>query len=84
MKRFPLSKTEYGIYVEQVSKENTAYNLPVKIALGSAVDIDRLTEAIRSAVDAHPCLRSAFAVDENGDSRHRCELCLTGQQKRST
>ena len=67
MKRFPLSKTEYGIYVEQVSKENTAYNLPVKIALGSAVDIDRLTEAIRSAVDAHPCLRSAFAVDENGD-----------------
>lgn len=67
MKRFPLSKTEYGIYVEQVSKENTAYNLPLKTTLGSEVDIKRLTEAIRTVVNAHPCLKSAFAVDENGD-----------------
>ena len=37
MKRFPLSKTEYGMYLEQVSKENTAYNLPLKIELGTCL-----------------------------------------------
>lgn len=68
MKRFPLSKTEYGMYLEQVSKENTAYNLPLKIELGSEVDIDRLCGAIKTAVNAHPCLKSAFAADKNGET----------------
>ena len=80
MKRYPLSKTEYGIYIEQVSKENTAYNLPLKIELGSDVDLERLTEAIRTVVDAHPCLRSAFDVDENGDAfkyLRDCEVEVT-------
>ncbi len=67
MKRFHLSRTEYGIYVEQVSKENTAYNIPLKIALASGVDLEKLTQAIRTFVNAHPCLKSAFEVDENGD-----------------
>ncbi len=67
MERFPLSKTEYGIYIEQISRNDTAYNIPVKIALGSDVDLERLVEAIRSVVNAHPCLRSVFETDKNGD-----------------
>ena len=68
MKRYPLSKTEYGIYVEQISTENTAYNLLLKIDLGNQVDLDRLTKAVRTVVDAHPLLKTAFAIDEKGEA----------------
>ena len=67
MERFPLSKTEYGIYVEQITTGNTAYNVLLKIALGSNVDLERLSEAIRTVVGAHPNMKAAFALDENGE-----------------
>ena len=68
MKRDPLSKPEYGIYVEQISTENTAYNLLLKIDLGNQVDLGRLTKAVRTVVDAHPLLKTAFAIDEKGEA----------------
>lgn len=67
MKRYPLSKTEYGIYIEQISSGDCAYNLPLLIGLPDRMDIDRLERAIRTAVDAHPCLFTSFGVDENGE-----------------
>ena len=67
MKRFPLSKTEYGIYAEQISTGNTAYNLPYKVTLGDEVDLIRLSDAVRKTVEAHRTLKTAFAADENGE-----------------
>lgn len=67
MKRYPLSKTEYGIYIEQTSTQDTAYNLPLTIKLNKSTELDRLTGAVRAAVDAHAYLKTGFAADENGD-----------------
>ena len=69
--RFPLSKTEYGIFAWQMSSKNTAYNLPFTVRLGSEVSPDSLCEAIRVTVNAHPYLKTAFALDENGRIRRR-------------
>ena len=43
MQRYPLSKTEYGIFVEQLSNVNTAYNLPYIIDIPQAVDIESVS-----------------------------------------
>ena len=58
--RFPLSKTEYGIFAWQMSEKNTAYNLPIMVRLGNEVNLDRLCEAIKVSVNAHPYLKTAF------------------------
>ena len=68
MNRYPLSKTEYGIYIEQITNRNTAYNLPFLVTLPDGVDTYQLERAIRAAVAAHPCLFTSFAVDENGEA----------------
>ena len=67
MERFPLSKTEYGMYVEQVSSGSTAYNNPLSIKLPEGVDIERLKAAIYSVIAAHPYLKTGFGTDENGE-----------------
>ncbi|MBO6062232.1 MAG: hypothetical protein J6P98_09020 [Clostridia bacterium] len=67
MERYPLSKTEYGIYVEQMTARNTAYNNPFTVDLPDDVDIERLRAAVRTVVAAHPYLKTGFGVDENGD-----------------
>ena len=67
MNYYPLSKTEYGIYVEQITMQNTAYNLPLVIKMADSVDIERLIKAIQAAVNAHPHLKTAFITDENGE-----------------
>ena len=68
MNRCPLSKTEYGIYIEQMTARNTAYNNPVTIKLPENVDLNRLKAAIAKVVAAHPVLRTGFALDENGEA----------------
>ena len=68
MNRCPLSKTEYGIYIEQMTARNTAYNNPFTIKLPENVDLNRLKAAIAKVVAAHPVLRTGFALDENGEA----------------
>ncbi len=67
MKKYPLSKTEYGIYIEQITRNDTAYNIPVLISLPRNTDKQRLENAINSAVKNHPALLSSFDVDESGE-----------------
>ena len=67
MERYPLTKTEYGIYIEQITTRNTAYNLPVAIPLPDDIDIERFRSAVRAFVSAHPYMNCGFDVDENGD-----------------
>ena len=78
MNRYPLSKTEYGIYVEQTTAQNTAYNLPFETELPNDVDIERLKAAIRAVVDAHPVLKTGFGVDENGEVYKYIRNCGCG------
>ena len=75
--RFPLSKTEYGIFAEQMSAGGTAYNCSFTIKLGHEVDLERLCEAIRAAVDAHPNLRSGFALGDDGVAYRYLRDCAT-------
>lgn len=67
MNRYPLSKTEYGIYVEQVTSRNTAYNNPFTMALPDDVDMERLRAALHAVIEAHPYFKTGFGMDENGD-----------------
>ena len=39
MNTFPLSKTEYGIYAEQMSAGNTAYNIAISVTLPDALSV---------------------------------------------
>ena len=67
MQRYPLSKSEYGIFAQQISSFDTAYNLPFKISMGSDTDVERLRGAVIAAVNAHPYLKTAFSIDHKGE-----------------
>ncbi|MBQ9679343.1 MAG: amino acid adenylation domain-containing protein [Ruminococcus sp.] len=67
MKKYPLSKTEYGIYIEQTARGNTAYNLPLLIGLPDDIDTERFESAVTAVVQNHPALLTSFGVDNNGE-----------------
>ena len=69
MKQYLLSKTEYGIYVEQMSTGNTAYNILITADLPDDIDQERFKEAVRAVIAAHPYLKTGFGTDENGEVR---------------
>ena len=65
---FPLTKTEYGIYVDYVNNpKSTAYNLPLFSALDKSTDVQRLKKAVEAAFDNHPYLKIRLYADENGE-----------------
>ena len=51
MKHYPLSKAEYGIYVEQMTARSTSYNVPVTVPLPAATEVERLKDAVRAAAE---------------------------------
>ena len=64
----PLSKVQYGLYVECVAHQGEAcYNLPYLYVLDSSLDEDRLCRAIESAVAAHPTLFTRIELNSDGD-----------------
>ncbi len=64
----PLSKTQYGLYVECVNHQGeVCYNLPYLYMLDGSLNGDRLCRAIESAVAAHPTLFTRIALDDNGE-----------------
>jgi amino acid adenylation domain-containing protein len=64
----PLSKVQYGLYVECVAHQGEAcYNLPYLYVLDGTLDGDKLCRAIETAVAAHPTLFTRIKLDENGD-----------------
>ncbi|MBQ7562906.1 MAG: amino acid adenylation domain-containing protein, partial [Lachnospiraceae bacterium] len=66
--RYPLTKTQEGIYVECLSHPGTTiYNIPALLRLGRNVDPDRLEGAISAAIDAHPGLKARL-VTEDGEA----------------
>ena len=64
----PLSKVQYGLYVECVAHQGEAcYNLPYLYVLDGTLEEERLRRAIETAVAAHPTLFTRIELNEQGD-----------------
>ncbi|MBR1800885.1 MAG: amino acid adenylation domain-containing protein [Bacteroidaceae bacterium] len=64
----PLTKTQYGLYVECVNHQGeVCYNIPYLYTLDGSLDGERLCKAIETVVAAHPTLFTRIEVDEQGD-----------------
>ena len=64
----PLSKTQYGLYVECVNHPGEAcYNLPYLYVLDISLEEERLRKAIETAVKAHPTLFTRLQLNEDGE-----------------
>ena len=64
----PLSKVQFGLYVECVAHQGEAcYNLPYLYELDGTLDEERLRKAIETAVAAHPTLFTRIELNNEGD-----------------
>ena len=64
----PLSKTQYGLYVECVAHQGEAcYNIPYLYTLDGSLDGEKLCRAIEAAVATHPTLFTRIELTEQGD-----------------
>ena len=64
----PLSKVQYGLYVECVAHQGEAcYNLPYLYVLDGTLDEERLRKAIETTVAAHPTLFTRIELNGDGD-----------------
>ena len=67
---FPLSKTQYGIYVECANRSGEiCYNLPYLYTLDGSLDTERLCRAIVTAVEAHPTLFTRIVLADDGEPK---------------
>ena len=71
----PLTKSQYGIYVECASHTGEPfYNLPYIYELDPSLDGGRLLDAIETAFKAHPTLFTRIEVDEDGEPRQTIDM----------
>ena len=64
----PLTKTQYGLYVECVNHPGEpCYNVPCFFILDGSLDEERLRRAVETVVTAHPTLFTRIEVTDQGD-----------------
>lgn len=64
MDKYPLSKTQNGIFVECIANPTTTiYNLPFLIKMSSEIDVNKLKSAIERVIDAHPYIKATLDLD---------------------
>ena len=64
----PLTKTQYGLYVECVNHSGEAcYNIPYCYTLDGNLNGERLRQAIEAAVKAHPTLFTRIELSDDGE-----------------
>ena len=64
----PLTKSQFGIYVECVGHQGEPYyNLPFIHIIDRSLDGERLLAAIETAFKAHPTLFTRIEMDNNGE-----------------
>ena len=64
----PLSKTQYGLYVECMNHSGEAcYNIPYLYTFDGSLNGEHLAKAIEEAVKAHPTLFTRIALGEDGE-----------------
>ena len=65
---FPLTKSQYGIYVECANRSGEiCYNLPYLYTIDNSLDADRLCKAVETAVKAHPTLFTRIVLNDDGE-----------------
>ena len=65
---FPLTKSQYGIYVECANRSGEiCYNLPYLYTLDYSLDVNRLCNAVETAVKAHPTLFTRIVLNDEGE-----------------
>ena len=65
---YPLSQSQYGLYVVCMSHHGEpCYNLPYLYILDGALDGERLRRAIETAIWAHPTLFTRISLDADGE-----------------
>ena len=69
---YPLTQTQMGIFVECSSNQDSVtYNIPVLFKMGAGVDTDRLSDAVKAAINAHPYAKTTLFADADGNIRAR-------------
>ena len=69
---YPITRSQMGIYIECVSDPGSVtYNIPMLIRLSDRLDPGRLLSAVRTALDAHPYVRTTLFADAEGNIRAR-------------
>ena len=64
----PLTKTQYGLYVECVNHPGEpCYNVPCFYILDGGLDEERLRKAVETVVAAHPTLFTRIELSDQGD-----------------
>ena len=64
----PLTKTQYGLYVECVNHPGEpCYNVPCFYILDGSLDEERLRKAIETVVSAHPTLFTRIELTDQGE-----------------
>ena len=83
-KTAPLSKVQYGLYVECVAHQGEpCYNLPYLYVLDGSLDEERLRQAIETAVAAHPTLFTRIELNEQGDPLQTIDFKIEGYQAKN-
>ncbi|MEE1159601.1 MAG: amino acid adenylation domain-containing protein, partial [Atopobiaceae bacterium] len=68
----PLTTSQQGVFVDCIANPgSTIYNIPYLLRIGSGIDLERLSQAISTAIAAHPCLDVRLTLDEDGEVRQR-------------
>lgn len=63
----PLSSAQLGVYYDAMKRpEALIYNIPMCYSFGKNIDAEKLTEAVKQVIKAHPVL-SVHLKNENGD-----------------
>ncbi|MBQ0083223.1 MAG: amino acid adenylation domain-containing protein [Clostridiales bacterium] len=75
MEDYPLTETQKGILTECLANAgSTAYNIPLLLKIGEGIELSRLNDAVKAAINAHPFVKQKLFADKNGDIRaKRCD-----------
>lgn len=66
LEKYPISKTQEGIFVECIAKpDTTVYNMPVLLKIDDAIDSIKLKNAIVEAINAHPYAKATITMDND-------------------
>ena len=72
---FPLSKSQYGLYVDCMNNLGKVYyNCSFCYQLDATLDGERMCRAIETAVKAHPALFTRITLNEEGEPMQSVEL----------
>jgi len=63
---YPLTQNQLGLYFACVKDPGTlVYNIPIEFSFGPGVNADALREAALRVIEAHPYIKTRFAVRDN-------------------